>query len=143
MIFERVVLTITEVGMVLYWVFASLVVLDVMYIPPEYMYSDYTNPLVVAWNWSFFPIDIIFALTGLVARFGNVSRANELYLSVFSLSLMFCAGLMAISYWAINSEFDPFWWGVNLWLLFLSSYCLVLLLRRQNGVNRITSPVKS
>ena len=34
-----------------------------------------------------------------------------------SLSLTFCAGLMAISFWAIRGDFDPTWWGVNLALM--------------------------
>ena len=126
-------LTLTEVAMILYWLFAASVVLGFIYVPPEYMYSDYKNPLIVAWNWSFFPLDILFAVTGLMGRFGRFkSRAKEL-LSIFSLALMFCAGLMAISFWIINSDFDPFWWGINLWLLFLSSWVLFSQFRAQNG----------
>jgi len=125
-------LTLTEVGMILYWLFATLVVLGLIHVPPQYMYSDYTNPLFIAWNWSFFPLDILFAVTGLLGRYGNFKlRANEL-LSIFSLALMFCAGLMAISFWVINCDFDPFWWAINLWLLLLSSWVLFAKFRGQN-----------
>ena len=45
-------------------------------------------------------------------------------ISDVSLSLMFCAGLMAISFWAIRGSYDLFWWGVNLWLILLSLWAL-------------------
>ena len=64
-------LTLTEGGMILYWIFASLVALDVLMVAPEYMYSDYTNPTMVARNWSFLPIDALFAVAGLYGRFGK------------------------------------------------------------------------
>ena len=111
--------------MILYWIFAALVALEIFKISPEYMYSDYTNPIVVAWNWSFFPIDIIFATTGLFARFGNITESRQTLLSMFSLSLMFCAGLMAISFWVVQGSFEPFWWLINLWLVLLASWVLL------------------
>ena len=124
MISIKVLLTITEGGMILYWLFASLVALGIIFVPPEYMYSDYQNPTVVAWNWSFFPLDITFAVSGLYSRYGNMLRTRRTFLSTFSLSLMFCAGLMAISFWIVARSYDPFWWGINLWLTFLASWVL-------------------
>lgn len=121
----KLLLTITEGGMILYWIFAASVAAGLIYVAPEYMYSDYENPTVVAWNWSFLPIDVIFAVTGLYSRFGNVQSTRQSILSTFSLSLMFCAGLMAISFWAVMGSFDSFWWGMNLWLMLLSSWVLV------------------
>ena len=121
----KLLLTITEGGMILYWVFAASVALGLIYVAPEYMYSDYENPTVVAWNWSFLPIDVIFAVTGLYGRYGNIRSARQSMLSTFSLSLMFCAGLMAISFWAVVGSFDSFWWGMNLWLMLLASWVLV------------------
>ncbi|MEM7131666.1 MAG: DUF5360 family protein [Chloroflexota bacterium] len=123
--FLRVLLTLTEVGMILYWIFATLVVLKLINVSPELMYSDYQNPLIVSWNWSFFPIDILFALSGLVARYKPMSAQRQQLLSAVSLSLMFCAGLMAISFWVLQQSFDPAWWGVNLWLMMLSSVAFV------------------
>lgn len=115
----RLLLTITEAGMLLYWVFASLVLLDLLNVSPELMYSDYKNPVVVSWNWSFFPLDVLFAVTGLVSRYATLGIETRKMLSMFSLSLMFCAGLMALSFWTIEQYFDPFWWGANFWLLAL------------------------
>ena len=117
-------LTITEMGMIFYWVFASMVALNMISVSPKYRYSDYMNPAVVAWNWSFFPLDVTFVITGLYGRYGNVAGPRQLILSTFSLSLMFCAGLMAISFWVVIGSFDPFWWGINLWLIVLAFWVL-------------------
>ena len=54
-----------------HWIFASLVALDVLMVAPEYMYWDYANPSMVAWNWSFLPINALFAVAGLYVRFGK------------------------------------------------------------------------
>lgn len=45
---------------------------------------------------------------------------------VIALSLTFCAGLMAISFWTLRKDFDLTWWIPNLYfiiwpLLFISS----------------------
>ena len=50
----------TDIGFILYWVFTALAL-----IPKEYLYQDYTNELLVAWNWSFFPLDILISITGM------------------------------------------------------------------------------
>lgn len=111
-------LTMTEVGMLLYWALAALMVLDMVTVPPAWMYSNYSDPMIVAWNWSFFPVDVLFTLTGLVSRLP--SHRSRQGLAVFSTTLMFCAGLMAISFWTLRAEFDAFWWGTNIWLIILS-----------------------
>ena len=114
-------LTITEVGMLLYWCFATLVLLDILTVDPALMYSDYKNPTIVAWNWSFFPLDILFSILGLLGRFTSLPQRKKELLTTTSLSLMFCAGLMAISFWAIRGNYDPIWWSINLWLMGLST----------------------
>ncbi len=123
-------LTATEVGMLAYWILAGAMAGGILSLPPEWMYSDYQNPLVVAWNWSFFPIDVLFAVTGLAARFLPMAADRAHSLSLVSLTLMVCAGLMAVSFWAIRGEYDPFWWGVNLWLVALGGAGLALRMRR-------------
>ncbi len=128
-------LTITEAGMLAYWLFAALVALEAIDVPPQYMYSDHQNPLIVTWNWSFFPIDVLFALSGLASRFLAMSVWKREFLTVVSLSLMFCAGLMAISFWAIQQTFDPFWWGMNFWLIILSFMVLTLKFRQPKSVS--------
>jgi len=123
-------LTATEVGMLAYWVLAVSMALGLVNVPPDWMYANHDDPMVVAWNWSFFPIDVLFAGTGLVARYSG--RAPE-RLAEASLTLMFCAGTMALSFWTLRGEFDPFWWGANLWLVGMASVGLVLRWRSPDG----------
>ena len=114
----RTALLLTDLGFITYWSLTALVAAGLFRVPPEYLYSDYHNPLVVAWNWSFMPLDIILSLAGLNAvrlqRAGNPSWRGW---TIFSLSLTFCAGLMAISFWAIRGDVDVTWWTVNLALM--------------------------
>ena len=90
--------------------------------------------MVVAWNWSFLPLDLLFAVAGLLARFGPMEGKASGVLAIVSLSLMFCAGLMAVSFWMIQQFYDPFWWGVNLWLVLLSSVALIRRARSKESV---------
>jgi len=124
-------MTLTEIAMLLYWALAAALVVGLIYIPPDYMYSDYENPLVVAWNWSFFPIDIAFALCGLWARFANLRPGLARNLSLIGATLMFCAGTMAISFWSVTGEFEPLWWGMNLWLVVLALWAIWSCLTQQ------------
>ena len=126
-----VLLTLTEIGMLGYWALAGALVAGWVTIAPEYMYSDYENPVIVAWNWSFFPIDVAFALCGLTARFATLRQSVAELLSVIGATLMFCAGVMAISFWVIQREFDPLWWGLNIWLCLLSILFLFHLMRQK------------
>jgi hypothetical protein len=121
---SKLLTTITEVLMILYWIFAGALVLGLISIDPSLMYSDYENPLVVAWNWSFFPIDIAFAGIGLFARFADISDVRKGMLETISATLMICAGLMAISYWVVTLDFNIVWWGLNIWLLGLGLWNL-------------------
>ena len=87
-------------------------------IPVEYAYSDYTNPILIAWNWSFFPLDMAISITGLSAIYlHNKGYLQWKPIAFTSLVLTFCSGLMAISYWAIRLEFDLTWWIPNLALM--------------------------
>ncbi|MCZ6853141.1 MAG: DUF5360 family protein, partial [Gammaproteobacteria bacterium] len=61
----RIALTITDVLFLLYWSIATLAELGLLQVPPELMYADYRDQRVVAWNWSFFPLDLVFSITGL------------------------------------------------------------------------------
>lgn len=117
--------TITEIAMLIYWILAGALSANLISIDPSLMYSDYENPLVVAWNWSFFPIDFAFAIIGLMARFGVQAEQLRFKLKVIAGVLMLCAGLMAVSYWTITGNFDPTWWGMNIWLIILGGANLV------------------
>lgn len=118
--------TATEIGMLAYWLLAGALALGLVTIDPSLMYSDYQNPLVVAWNWSFLPVDVAFALTGLAARFASPPPAIRFRLAIISAVLMLCAGLMAVSYWTIRGEFSPAWWALNIWLIILGLLNLML-----------------
>jgi len=119
-------MVVTDLGFIFYWSITAFGLL-----PPELAYSDYTDPRVVAWNWSFFPIDIIISATGLTSLW-LLHRNNRAWLGlmVVSLTLTCASGMLAISYWAIRLEFDPAWWTPNLFLLLYPVPALVWLLRR-------------
>jgi len=89
-----VLLTITESGMILDWALAIAMALGILSIPRAWMYSNHNDPTVVAWNWSFLPTDVRFAVTGLTTRFSTRLPGQFAYIS---LTLMLCAGLMALS----------------------------------------------
>ena len=122
---QNVLTTATEIAMLLYWLLAGSLVLGLISIDPSLMYSDYQNPLVVAWNWSFFPIDVAFSAIGLTARFGTTAGHLKFKLEVIAAVLMLCAGLMAVSYWTITGDFDVTWWSMNLWLIILGAANLI------------------
>lgn len=101
-----------------YWTVAALMLVGLLDIPPEYMYADYGEARVIAWNWSFFPLDLLFSVFG----FWAVKKARDQDpiwrpLAIISLVLTSTAGGMAIAYWMILSEYDPAWFIPNLALL--------------------------
>ena len=89
------------------------------------MYDGYGLPVIDAWNWSFAPLDLGFAITGLASlRLAGKGDGRWAALAVISLALTFCAGLMAISFWAIRGEFNAGWWIPNLLLMAVAAYWL-------------------
>ena len=114
----RRALTVTDIAMLLYWSVTALAALGVLRLPPEALYKGYHDPLLVAWNWSFMPLDVAFALTGLAAvRRARAGDARWRGLAIVSLTLTMCAGGMAIGFWTLSRDFDPAWWLPNLILL--------------------------
>lgn len=103
----------TDIGFILYWVITALALF-----PKEYLYQDYTNKLLVAWNWSFFPLDILISITGMYSIYLH-KQMNIKWKSValISLILTFCSGLQAIAFWIMKSDFDIMWWAPNLYLM--------------------------
>ncbi|NEN84564.1 DUF5360 family protein [Paenibacillus elgii] len=109
----RALFWITDIGFLLYWGITALKL-----IPPEWLYNDYTNPILVAWNWSFMPIDLFISLTGLYSLYlHGKGRSAWIGWSLISLVLTFSSGLLAISFWAVRGEFDPAWWTPNVYLM--------------------------
>lgn len=104
---------ITDIGFIVYW-FITLFHL----IPQDLLFKEYTNPILVSWNWSFLPLDLLVSITGLLSLY-LYYRGNELWkrISLISLILTFCSGLQAISFWAIRLDFDLIWWIFNGYLM--------------------------
>ncbi len=124
-------LWVTDILFLLYWLVSLLMLAGILNIPKEYLYSDYNDPAVVAWNWSFFPLDVAFSICGLLAlrRFKQGQDSWVMYATI-SLCLTFCAGLMAIAFWTIRLEFDPSWWIPNFLIMVWPLYFLPKLFRR-------------
>jgi hypothetical protein len=102
-----------DTSFILYWTITAFHL-----IPPEYLYNDYNNPILVDWNWSFFPLDILVSITGFYAIYLHKKQSDEWRKYAF-LSLVFTSisGLQAIAYWTVAAEFDLTWWIPNLFLL--------------------------
>ena len=114
----KTALLVTDIAFLVYWALTALVAAGIINVPGEYLYSDYHDPLVVAWNWSFMPLDVTLSICGLSAvALHRRNNASWMGLAIVSLTLTFCAGLMAISFWTIRGDFDPAWWTVNLALM--------------------------
>jgi Family of unknown function (DUF5360) len=56
----RVLFLITDIGFILYWLITLIGV-----IPATYLFKDYHNPILSAWNWSFLPLDLMVSFSGL------------------------------------------------------------------------------
>lgn len=111
-------LTITDFAFLIYWTVAASHALALVQIPQDWLYANADDARVVAWNWSFFPLDIAFSLTGLAAvRCSRRGDAAWRPLALISLILTMVAGGMAVGYWVLLAEFDPFWIGANALLL--------------------------
>ncbi len=104
---------IVDIGFILYWIITMLHI-----IPPEFLYNDYNNPLMVDWNWSFLPLDLFISMTGLtsIVRY-NKKKHNWQKWALISLVLTFVSGLQAIAFWTIRLDFDVTWWLFNGFLL--------------------------
>ncbi|KOP81862.1 YvaD family protein [Cytobacillus solani] len=122
----KILFLITDIGFIIYWLVTFLEL-----IPNEYLFNDYNNPILVAWNWSFFPLDILVSITGLTSLYlYKKGNNNWSKMALISLVLTFCAGLQAISFWAFSSDFDITWWIPNLFLLIYPLFFIPNLLRK-------------
>ena len=109
----RALLIVTDVGFLVYWAITLLHVL-----PEAYLFKDYAEPLVVAWNWSFLPLDLAISLSGLSSLWLE-RRGDRRWpaLTLVSLTLTSCSGLMALAFWALRHDYDATWWLPNVFLL--------------------------
>ena len=109
----RIAMLLTDVGFIAYWVITVLHL-----VPPSYLFKDYADPLVVAWNWSFLPLDLLISATGLASLWLQ-RRGDRRWAAwtLVSLVLTSCSGLMALAFWTLRRDFDPTWWVPNAVLL--------------------------
>lgn len=108
---------VTDIGFLVYWTISLPLILGYDLVPTDWLFKDYHNPIIYAWNWSFFPLDMVLSLCGLLAvRRHSRDDASWVPLAAFSLALTFCAGFMAICFWLIRLDFDVSWWSANLFL---------------------------
>lgn len=118
---------VIDIGFIAYWLATALKL-----IPPEWAFSNYANPIVVAWNWSFLPLDLLISATGLTSvwLFTRGCTGWREW-ALLSLALTVASGLNAIAFWAIRGEFDWLWWLPNLYLMLYPLAFIPKLLRSQ------------
>jgi hypothetical protein len=110
----RFAILVTDTLFIAYWLINALAAVGVFQLPSEMMYRGYDQPNIIAWNWSFLPLDLAFSLCGLSAVAAD-RRGRRIWLPLALLSLAFtiAAGGMAIAYWTILGEFNPSWFIPN------------------------------
>lgn len=120
------VMLAVDLAFLAYWTVIALGVL-----PPGLRFTGYEDPVMVAWNWSFLPLDLAASLTGIaaVAWQPRSAIAGRVLLPV-SLALTAAAGGMAIGFWTLVGWFEATWWIPNLALLAVGVLGLVALARR-------------
>jgi hypothetical protein len=133
--FTTVGMLVADVAFVAYWVLVAGRLL-----PADRLFAEYADPRVVAWNWSFLPLDLAASVTGLLAatalRSGSLAAPARL---VLSLALTATAGGMAVAYWAYRGQWDASWLVPNLLLAVLPLPMLVRLMRtgRAGGAEQV------
>lgn len=109
----RPLFLVVDLGFLAYWLVTLLHL-----IPEAWLFKDYQNPILSAWNWSFLPLDLCISATGLgslrLLRRGDPRWSR---LAQLSLCLTACSGLQAVAFFALRRDFDPTWWLPNLFLL--------------------------
>jgi hypothetical protein len=108
----RALLLLTDLGFVIYW---CITLLRVM--PAAWLFKDYDNPILSAWNWSFLPIDLLASGAGLLAVANARRDKTWKPAALVSMTLTSASGLCAISFWVLRRDFDLGWWAPNLFLL--------------------------
>lgn len=109
----KLLMLATDIGFITYWIITFFHL-----IPPDQLFRDYTNPILVHWNWSFLPLDILISATGLTSVWlYRKKQAAWQSLTIISLTLTSVSGLQAIAFWLFAQDFDLGWWLPNLFLL--------------------------
>jgi hypothetical protein len=109
----KALMILTDIGFIAYWLVTLLHL-----IPAELLFRDYTNLILVHWNWSFLPLDLAISATGLTSVWLYKKRYDIWRpLALISLTLTFVSGLQAIAFWVFAGDFNMSWWLPNLFLL--------------------------
>jgi hypothetical protein len=122
---------VTDIGFIVYWLITLL-----QLIPPVYLFNNYNDPILVAWNWSFLPLDLLISMTGLTSLWLH-QRSDGRWrgLAIVSLVLTVCSGLQALVFWALRADFDLAWWLPNLYLLIYPLFFLPGLLQANTATS--------
>jgi hypothetical protein len=125
----KILMLVTDVGFVAYWLITIFHL-----IPAEMLFRDYTNPILVHWNWSFLPLDLLISATGLTALW-LYHKQNPVWrtLAIISLTLTSVSGLQAIAFWLFAGDFNMTWWVPNLFLLLYPLVFLPKLVTQTKG----------
>jgi uncharacterized protein DUF5360 len=109
----KILMLLTDIGFIFYWLITFFHL-----IPNELLFRDYTNPILVNWNWSFLPLDMMISVTGLTSLL-LYKKQNILWqpFAIISLTLTFTSGLQAIAFWIFAQDFNMGWWASNIFLL--------------------------
>ncbi len=126
---QKLVVWFIDIGFIVYW---SLIIFRIF--PPELLFEGYEKPEVQAWNWSFLPLDLAAALTGIAGN--TLKRVNQEALIITSLVLTSVAGGMALAYWTVLGYFDFWWWLPNLVLLLFPLWPLYGIISRPKANSR-------
>jgi hypothetical protein len=109
----KLFLLIVDLGFITYW---TITVLHLL--PPSWLYAHHDEPVMVAWNFSFLPLDLAVSATGLGAVV--LSRRRDIRwqkAALLSLAFTSASGLNAIAFWLLRRDFDLGWWLPNLVLM--------------------------
>lgn len=78
-----------------------------------------TGDVLLAWNWSFLPLDLFAVTAGLTWSLLPTGHRWSTPLFLCALTLTFSAGLLAVSFFALWGTWALSWWLVNLWLMLM------------------------
>ena len=116
----------TDIGFIVYWLITVF-----HFIPAEFLFRGYSNSILVHWNWSFLPLDLVISATGLTSLWLYHKRNTPWRpLAIVSLVLTSVSGLQAIAFWLFASDFNVAWWLPNLFLLIYPLFFLPNLMRQ-------------
>ncbi|GAB08617.1 hypothetical protein GOARA_013_00610 [Gordonia araii NBRC 100433] len=117
---RKALLVITDIGLIVYWALTALGIISVG-----------NGEWINAWNWSFFPLDLLAIIAGLM--WSLLPKKHRWATPMYATALAFthAAGLMAISFFVLYGTWDASWWLVNLWLALMPIGLAVISMRKR------------